>query len=171
MKLRWFRLLSLVLLGVCVFSMDHARASRPRSRTIVIDEFGHGIGTRSQGFLLPDPGPGGRPSVLTYVLPFAGTRGDVVFSGEAGLLFGGDVTRFNGNGTVLFYSDNIPTADSPADTPGPPLALYPHPVTIPELGLETLNAGFYTPLPGQPGFDPSNPNYIFVSDGTIPGRR
>jgi hypothetical protein len=43
-----------------------------------VDEFGNGIGVIGPGFLAPDPGPGGLPSVLTYILPFAGTQGDVL---------------------------------------------------------------------------------------------
>jgi hypothetical protein len=139
---------------------------------IAIDENGNGIGTIGNGFLAPDPGPGGLAGVLTYRLPFAGVQGDVLMlSMEPGFInpvvF--DVIRFNGNGTVLFYSDNVPVFDSLADTPGPPGILYPDSVFIPEVGPEGNNLGIYTPLPGQPGFDPGAAHtYQFVSDGTVP---
>jgi hypothetical protein len=80
-----------------------------------------------------------------------------------------DVIRFNGNGTVLFYSDNVPLFDSLADTPGPPGAPYANLIFIPEVGPEGNNLGIYTPLAGQPGFDPGAAHtYNFVSDGTVP---
>ncbi|MBV8846919.1 MAG: hypothetical protein JO307_29265 [Bryobacterales bacterium] len=134
---------------------------------ISVDENGNGIGTASSGFLANDPGPGGLPNVLTYLLPFAGTQGDVLIGGpsDGGLIF--DVVRFNGNGTLIFYSDNVPTADSLADTPGPPGFLYLNTAFASEVGPEGQNSAVYTPGPGQPGFDASLPSYTLVSDGTI----
>ena len=135
---------------------------------ITIDEFGSGIGTVGPGFIARDPGPGGLPAVLTYRLPFAGVQGDLFFGGEPGFLIGGDLIRFNGNGTVIFYSDSLPL-DAPADAPAPPEINYANSVgPIPEIGPEGNNGAFYTPLPGQPGFDISGPAYHFVSDGRIP---
>jgi hypothetical protein len=163
MKVRWS--LSLILLGLCFYSMAYAGA---RSRVIAIDEFGNGIGTLSRGFMLPDPGPGGLPSVLTYILPFQGTAGDVTFGVEPGLVFGGDIIRFNGNGTVIFYSDNVPNPDSPADTIAPPSQLYPNRADVQEI---ENTVAFYTPSPGQPGWDRRNPTYIFISDGMLPERQ
>ena len=138
----------------------------PRSSfadTITIDENGNGIGTIGPGFLAPDPGPGGLSSVLTYGLPFAGVQGDVALTGLEGVF---DVIRFNGNGTVDFYSDNVPSFDSIADTIGPPAVAYANLTFIPEVGSEGDNGAVYTPTVGQPGYDPSGPTYHFISDGT-----
>jgi hypothetical protein len=71
--------------------------------------------------------------------------GDVLlFDGGAVL----DVIRFNpgqNGGSLLFYSDNVDGFDSPADTVGPPGALY--------ANVSAINEGaIYTPLAGQPGF-------------------
>ena len=136
--------------------------------TIAFDE--NGNGAFGPGFLAPDPGPGGLNSVLTYNLPFAGIPGDVLLhdANEAGNpVF--DVLRFNGNGTLLFYSDNVDGADALADTPAPPSAFYPNQVNLQEIGPEGNNGAIYTPLPGQPGYDPGFlPTYNFVSDGVVP---
>ena len=135
--------------------------------SFAFDEFGNGA--FGPGVLAPDPGPGGLPSVMTYHLPFAGVPGDVLLhdADVAGNPFL-DVLRFNGNGTLLFYSDNVDGADSPADTPSPPSALYPNQVNLQEVGPEGNNGVFYTPGPNDPGFDPSQPTYHFISDGVVP---
>jgi hypothetical protein len=136
---------------------------------ITVDENGNGIGTTENGSLRPDPGPGGLPSVLTYNLPFTATPGDVALSGiEPGFPFPVvfDYIRFNGNGTLVFYSDNVLTFDSLADTPGPPLRFYANRNTISEVGPEGDNGALYTPIAGQPGFDPGAPTYHFISDGS-----
>jgi hypothetical protein len=156
------RALLIITASVCL-------ATSALAAVITIDENGNGVGTIGRGFLAPDPGPGGFPSVLTYALPFTGVQGDVLMmSAEPGfgvVVF--DVIRFNGNGTVLFYSDNIPVSDSLGDTPGPPGTLYTNQVTIAEVGPEGNNAGIYTPLPGQPGFVPgAAETYNFISDGS-----
>jgi hypothetical protein len=135
--------------------------------TIVIDEFLNGLvnGTPIRGSIGTDLGPGGLPNVAVYPLPFAGVVGDILMAGasDGGAIF--DVVRFNGNGTVIFYSDNVPTTDAPADTPGPPGALYANQLTISEVGPEGNNRGIYTPLAGQPGFDAAfAPTYTFISD-------
>src|ERR1700730_11685008 len=66
--------------------------------TLNFDENGNGT---TPGFFSNDPGPGGLNNVLTYNLPFTGVAGDVLVNDGAGL---GDIIRFNGNGTVIFYS-------------------------------------------------------------------
>ena len=136
---------------------------------ITVDENGNGIGAIGGGSLKPDPGPGGLSSVLTYNLPFAATQGDVGLSSiEPGFPFPVtfDYIRFNGDGTLDFYSDNVPTADSLGDTPSPPLVFYTNFITIAEVGPEGNNGAFYTPTAGQPGFDASGPTYHFISDGS-----
>jgi len=130
--------------------------------TISIDENGngrpHSIGT--------DPGPGGLTGVLIYTLPFPGVQGDVLLT-DSGVFL--DLIRFNGNGTVIFYSDNIDGFDSIGDTFGPPGSLYSNNVTILEIGPEGNNGATYTPTANQPGFGNSDftVTYNFVSDGNI----
>jgi hypothetical protein len=156
--------LSSLALGLSLILSTQASAA-----TILVDENGAGIGTLSQGFLSNDPGPGGLNGVLTYVLPFAGVQGDVLLVDPGNLL--GDVIRFNGNGTLLFYSDIVlgDVKDNLADTPSPPLTLYANQVSLNEVGPNNnANGASYTPLLGQPGFDASLPSYIFVSDGGLP---
>jgi PEP-CTERM motif-containing protein len=151
----------LVLGGICF-------TPGARAALITVDEDGNGIGTIGGGSLKPDPGPGGLPSVLTYNLPFTATQGDVgLLSIEPLVGFAiFDIIRFNGNGTLDFYFDNVPFFDSLGDTPGPPLISYANRILILEVGPEGNNGAFYTPTVGQPGFDPSGPTFHFVSDGS-----
>lgn len=162
-------------------------AVSPVSAVILInvDEFGNGV---INGFLgpqnlpsgfLPDPGPGGLPSVLTYDLlnPPGLTAGDLLIVDPGiGLL---DVVRFNpnqvgpggGTGTLVFYSDNIDGFDAPGDTSGPPGAFYANTLTLTEVGTEFQNGVVYTPVAGQPGFvagAAAPVEYIIFSDGTVP---
>jgi hypothetical protein len=157
------RLLTSVLL-VGTIAVGLAQSQPANAALITVDENGHGTSAVFVG-LTPDPGPGGLPAVLTYTLPFAGFIGDVQMTDNGVVL---DVLRFNGNGTLLFYSDNVDGFDAHGDTPSPPGGFYPNLVVIPEVGTETDNGAFYAPLPGQPGFDPSNPTYEFISDGAGP---
>ena len=156
-----FATVGLVLGGIWHATETHAAL-------ITVDENGNGIGTIGGGSLKPDPGPGGLPSVLTFNLPFAATQGDVgLLSLEPMVGFAiFDIIRFNGNGTLDFYSDNVPFFDSLGDTPGPPVILYPNRILILEVGPEGNNGAFYTPTGGQPGFDPSEPTFHFISDGS-----
>lgn len=145
--------------------------------TIAVDEDGHSLvsaipGITSLGFALaPDPGPGGAARTLTYILPFTTVIGDVIFvsASDPGILFGGDVVRFNGQ-TLVFYSDTVPgdLPESLADTPGPPGSLYTNVATAIETGPEGNNRALYTPSPNQPGFhllsDGTPVSYILISD-------
>lgn len=129
--------------------------------TITIDENGNGrpytIGT--------DPGPGGLGGVLIYTLPFTGVQGDVLLS-EGGTFL--DLIRFNGDGTAIFYSDNVDGFDSIGDTSGPPGSLYTNKVTIAEVGAEGNNGATYTPAANQPGYGNADftVTYHFISDGS-----
>jgi PEP-CTERM motif-containing protein len=148
-------LVGLVLAAVPAFAIPFT--------VITIDENGIGSinGVPVTGTLTDDPGPGGLMSVLTYQLPFAGVVGDVLLNDPGlGVL---DLLRFNGDGTVIFYSDNNDGFDSLADTPGPPGDLYTNLAAIDEIGSETVNGAVYAPILGQPGFDP-NATYVFNSD-------
>jgi hypothetical protein len=93
-------------------------ATPASSGTIVIDEFLHGLvnGAPITGVLGTDPGPGGLTNLLIYILPFAGVVGDVIMEGP-GSDGESDVVRFNGDHTVIFYSDNNDGFDAPADLP------------------------------------------------------
>jgi len=151
---------------------------------ITVDENCHGI---VNGFLgpqampctfAPDPGPGGLANVMTYDMlnPPGLVPGDVLMvERSVGDPFQGavlDVIRFNPNGTLLFYSDNLDGFDSGADTFGPPGVFYQNNVSIDEVGTEGYNWGHYIPLPGQPGFvaGASAPvEYLFYSDTPEPG--
>jgi PEP-CTERM motif len=155
---------SVLLAALLLFVTRPATAT-----TITVDENANGFvdSTRITGFIGNDPGPGGLTGVLIYNLPFAGVQGDVGLTdaAEGGLTL--DYLRFNGNGTLIFYSDNLGGADSLADTASPPLAFYTNLLRIPEVGPEGNNGAFYTPTAGQPGFNPASAvTYHFVSDGT-----
>jgi hypothetical protein len=129
---------------------------------IAVDEDGNGVGTLGSGFLAPDPGPGGLPAVLTYRLPFAGTAGDVYLT-EPTQVFS-DVIRFNGTGTLVFYSSSTDGFDSLADTISPPRIPYTNFALISEGGTGSNNKTTYTPVAGQPGYDPvAQPTYIVAS--------
>jgi hypothetical protein len=137
------------------------------TNNIVINECGIGStnGLPISGVLTNDPGPGGQPQALTYRLPFPGLVGDVIIQ-EGTQTNTSDLIRFNGNGTVIFYSDSSPSdpPDALADGPMPPVT-YANFVTTPEIGPEGgTNYVLYTPAPGQPGYDASNPTYTFISD-------
>jgi len=164
---------------------DQPVTQQPFSVSIVVDENGNGRLTNTAGAnvvlrsaLQNDPGPGGRPSILTYSLvnPPGLTAGDVRLT-DSGLVL--DVVRFNSGercvdgslGCLLFYSDNTDGFDAIADTPGPPFASYPNFVSIPEIGPEGNNRAVYTPLPGQPGFvaGAAGPvTYTLISDIPVP---
>jgi hypothetical protein len=161
LKIRW--VFAALLLG----SLFCGSARAQVVFNISVDEFGHGVGTLGS-FFSTDPGPGGQPGVLTYVLPFVGVQGDVLIQdGVGGPVL--DIIRFNGNGTLIFYSDT-PPADAPADTPFPPSVLYTNTATIVETGAEGgFQFALYAPTANQPGFG-VNPatgapvNYTFISD-------
>jgi hypothetical protein len=156
----------IVSAGLCLSFLLASSASAGAIPPLTFDE--NGNGAFGPGIIAPDPGPGGLPAVLTYHLPFAGVPGDVLLTdADAGDNFL-DALRFNGNGTLIFYSDNIGGVDALADTPSAPTALYPNQVRIPEVGPEGNNGAFYTPGPNNPGFDPSLPTYHFISDGSVP---
>ncbi len=155
-------LAALLMLMLCA-ELARGQAGPP----LHFDEQGNGA--FGPGVLAPDPGPGGLPAVLTYHLPYAGLPGDVLLTdADAGGAFL-DVIRFNGNGTLLFYSDNVDGFDNLADTPSPPDALLPNQIRIPEVGPEGNNGALYTPTPNQPGFDPSLPTYFFGSSAESVG--
>src|SRR6476660_5958059 len=135
-------------LATITFSTSALAQEAPPGLLVTIDENGHGTVSIAGAAavplvyaLLPDTGPGGLSSVLTYVYPFTYVPGDV-------LLLDADennaflhVLRFN-PGTIAFYSDNLGGADALADTASPPGAFYTNLVRIPEVGPEGDNGAF-----------------------------
>ena len=67
----------LLKFGVALLIAALAAGARPAAAsTINVDELGNGFfnGNPLAFVVAPDPGPGGLPAVLTYLLPFAGTQ-------------------------------------------------------------------------------------------------
>jgi hypothetical protein len=145
---------------------------------ISVDENAHGtLVNNDTGFnsplpaaLLPDPGPGGRPSALTYGLlnPPGLVEGDLILlETPVGII--SDIIRFNPNqngGSLVFYSDNFDGADALADT-GFPSAIFTSNHAVIEVGPEGANGVTYTPTAGQPGFVTgagSPVTYVITSD-------
>ena len=154
-----------VLLVAAVAYVLSITSAFAQTRLITVDENGNGnIGGTPLPFSIgTDPGPGGWSGVLIYSLPFTGLQGDVgLFDADFGVNL--DYIRFNGDGTLIFYSDNVGGFDARGDTPAPPLALYPNLVQINEIGTDSSNGAFYTPTPSQPGWNSSGPTYHFISD-------
>ncbi len=151
---------------------------RAQSNIFNFDEFGHGnimLNGNPQGTfggsLVPDP-TGGLPNwnVLMYTLPFQGVQGDVLVQDPA---IGGepilDVLRFDGNSHLIVYSDDLNGFQDPADTPGPPNPFYNNILLTQKIHVSDVFAyAEFTPLVGQPGFDPSNPTYDFFDPGIVP---
>ena len=158
-----------VHVGILAVLTTIAVTAAPLPPNIAVDENGNLFvnDVLSSGFFSDDPGPGGLTGVLTYNLPFAGTQGDVALV-DFGCGCLSDIIRFNGDGTLIFYSENFAGLDSLADTVAPPQNLYDNLVIIPEFGDDIFSSAMYTPFDGDPGFDVSNPNYTFVSEETVP---
>jgi hypothetical protein len=142
-----------------------------------VDENGNGLITNTAGFrralpatMAPDPGPGGQPLALTYDLlnPPGLATGDLIMFEPGGGI--SDIIRWNPNGTLVFYSDNIEGDFDLADT-GFPAALYANQFIIDEVGPEDSNGVDYTPTIGQPGFvaGAAGPvRYHIISDTQTP---
>jgi hypothetical protein len=157
-------LLALIVIGVASFAIIlEARVAQCQTSAVdfFFDENGNGCERNPTKQFIPgsfgsDSGPGGLSDVLFYDLPFPGDQGDVRVLGSGPLQ---DVIRFNGDGTLIFYSDKV-EGGNPGDT-GLPTAFYANQATL----LETTDPVSYTPTAGQPGFDPvSHPTYFFSSD-------
>lgn len=160
------RVALLLFAAMVVFGFPGSAFADGFSVTITVDENGNGSLTNTAGFsgalpfaLVPDPGPGGLSSTLTYDMlnPPGLTVGDVLLQdGVGGPIL--DVVRFNassftgGTGSIVFYSDNVDGFDALGDTSSPPGAFYANNITIPEVGSECCNGALYTPVAGQPGF-------------------
>jgi hypothetical protein len=166
------KLFSRSMFGLTLAALLSCGAVRPAaaqfSITITVDENGNGKFTNSSDFmsglasaLVPDPGPGGHPSALTYdLLNPPGLVPGVVFLMEPGMQrVDSDLIRFNptsfigGAGSLVFYSD-IETGDTGdlADDHFPD-AEYTDAISRVEVGPEDgMNGLVYTPTAGMPGF-------------------
>jgi hypothetical protein len=167
------RLLSLSFIPLLLL-FGGAALAQGTAFSISVDEAGNGSLIDPTGLVItlpssmgPDPGPGGLPSVLTYHLPAGlnGIQGDLLLTdgpNQTPL----DVIRFNGDGTILFYSDSVDGVDDPADTPSPPQGLYTNLVSVPEVPVGAGDGATYIPNPGQPGFLDGGATYHILSDTT-----
>jgi hypothetical protein len=141
---------------------------------IIVDEHGNGFsdGTPLQWYIGPDPGPGGLPNALIYILPIQVLAGDVLIYEPATIPDPqelSDVIRFINGNLLIFYSDNSePPPDALADI-GFPILFQPNIVPLTEVGNEGNNGVVYTPVDLQPGqYSPAPITYQFVSDGVVP---
>jgi hypothetical protein len=106
-------LLALAALGMAFEGLEQARAG-----PVTVDEFGNSA-VLGPGHIGNDPGPGGLKGVLIYDLPVGGFQGDVIITEPGGGPFS-DLVRFNGNFTLIFYSDASPNeVEGKADGPFP----------------------------------------------------
>lgn len=125
------------------------------------DEFGTGP---TPSTISVDPASG--IATLTYILPFAGSPGDVLLFEPSAAGTNNqfsDLLRFDGHGHMFFFSETETTEPpNPADVAAipPPIS----PLTFTEVGPEGSNGIIYTPPAGGPGFDPSGPTYHIISD-------
>jgi len=121
--------------------------------------------------LAPDP-TGGllNWNVLIYTLPFQGVQGDVLIrdpavQGDPVL----DVLRFDGNSDLIIYSDDTTGYQTPADTPGMPNPLYANQLFLSKQHVSlTFAFAEFTPSLNEPGYDASDPTYLFFDPGEIP---
>jgi hypothetical protein len=170
-------LLGSVALGLSLLTIGAPAHAQLPTNIVIVDC--NGNGSYITDFLGPgetetpllssftnDPGPGGLNNVLTYALPFAGTQGDVAILNPD---FGFDLTeiiRFNGDGTLIFYSNPAYGGPSLADTPTAPGDGYDNfeyafEEYAPEFGAY---ATFWWPFEDEPGGDVSDTAFVFISD-------
>ena len=183
-NVKWL-VLSLLILGLCAIPSTALAGSCP---TITVNESGNGTLNfstgggcggggivASAGVLMPDPGPGGASSALTYSLlgPPSLVAGDLLLydPASAGGAFS-DVVRFNAANpttgyaaSIVFYSDPLDGFDSMGDTAAPPGAFYTNQLSLVETGTEDYANVLYTPTAGQPGYVAGfNVTYDFISN-------
>jgi hypothetical protein len=166
----------LAIAGISAFIITPAFAQPFPGSTWTIDENGPaligggGLAGYSQGLYQMDPISG----IVGWYYPLAGTPsvpGDVVLlESQAPSGAPSDLLRFDGTGGVYFFSDMDGPPFDKADVPVIPQPI--NPVVLNEVGPEGNNGAFYTPLPGQPGFDTSGVfpgiSYNIISDSPVP---
>ena len=145
---------------LCALSLCVGAGATP---VLQFDQFGNGLidSTPVSGALQTDPGPGGPPDALTYPLTFSGVQGDLILTDPNFSDLPMEIIRFNGDGTLIFYAGNMP--GSLAYVSNPPASTYGNIAIVSDVGPEDINTATYTPTAGQPGYDPSNPTYIFFN--------
>ncbi len=157
---------TIVLALLTLANAGQALAFQQPQYVFTVDENCHGTLNGAQPLqcaLGNDPGPGGLQNVMIYHLPgYTGTAGDVLLHDPDFHNAFLDVVRFNGDGTLIFYSDNVDGFDDQADTFGPPSALYPNVMNI-------IEGNVYIPGPGQPGYDPEFGPVVFHLDSDVEG--
>ena len=147
--------------------------------TLQIDENGNGLlnGAYHPGVLQLESRPGWFARRVDVYDPHGTIVGDLLIDEPGGGL--SDLVRWNGNGTVVFYSD-LPEAGEIPDLAdiGLPTVFYPNLLEVVETGLfgsvyteAGPNGYVYIPRPGKPGFDPNGPTsqYTIISDIPEPG--
>jgi hypothetical protein len=159
------------ILGLCLCTQAFADV------VVTVDRYGRGnFAVTGQPTVpinwtfAPDPGPGGLNAVLTYSLPFVPVAGDVFLTNQG---IPTDLVRFNIGSTptpssIAFYSSGNGT--STADTPTPPLSLYPNLINLPRTGV-THRDVYYTPTSSQPGYAIFNHQvvmYHFITETLVP---
>jgi hypothetical protein len=164
---------TIAVFGIISTITTTAAFSQP---VITVDEFGNGNinGNPLPSGIAVEPFSG--MATLTYSLPFGGSRGDVVLlePGPVPQQFS-DILRFDGNGSLYFFSEretsDVPPFD-PADVPQFPALIAGLPtVFLQETGPEGNNGALYFPNPGDPGYEPgvTGLSYHFISDVPEPG--
>jgi hypothetical protein len=153
----------LAIAGFSAIVATPAFAQPYPNSTWTIDENGPALLSNPAGYsngrYQTDPASG----MVGWYYPLAGTptaAGDVLLlEPQPSTGTQSDLLRFDGQGGVYFFSDQEPggTPDK-ADVPAIPQPF--NPVVINEVGTEANNGAFYTPGPGQPGYDTS---------GVLPG--
>ena len=141
-----------------------------QTNIITVDEKGVGDinGTPLTSGFAVDPFSG--LTTLTYTLPFAGVRGDVVLDETPGQH--SDLLRFDGNFNLYFFSeaDAANPPDAPADFVGALPSFLPVTLIFSETGPEAGPNGLfgYTPGFADPGADSAAVIYNFISDPAVP---
>jgi hypothetical protein len=143
---------------------------------VTFDENGKGTYQQNNNMSTALPFTVGSGNVLTYLLPFAVTPGDVLINDNlAGVAPDfGDILRFTANNTVEYYSDSGPNdpPDALADNATFPTrdSISANAFTLNEVGPEGNNGFIYTPTVGQPGYNAAVTvtAYGVISDAPIP---
>jgi hypothetical protein len=166
------------LAGV-VSALATTAATAQVTNVLNFDEYGGGqlltngvFAAAVKATLAPDTTLGGLANwnVLTYTLPFQGVQGDVLVldpavQGDPIL----DVLRFDGASHLIVYSDDVNGFQTPADTPGPPNPFYATQLVVNKQHVSpTFAFADFTPTVNDPGYDASNPTYLFFDPGVIP---
>ncbi len=144
-----------------------------QTNVITLDENGHGFWNGTRLNYTVDADPFSHISTLHYYLPFSGSTnypGDLILLEPADTNAFSDILRFDGRGSVWFFSQReegrMPPYDL-ADVPQlPPMLSFLSVFFVTENGAEGQNGAVYIPnTPGQPGWDGSFQfTYLIISD-------